>query len=131
MERNKRLYPIDEEQFNKPVVPIIEASYIGKGRPPEVTHYKAFCGILYILRTGVPWRDLPGDYGEWHTIYDRFNRGNARGLLEQSPCRAATGGGACVRRGDHRQHDDESPPARGRAKRGLKPLLFGSHGLIF
>ena len=42
-----------------------------------MTHYEAFCGILYILRTGVPWRD---DYGEWHTIYDRFNRGNARGL---------------------------------------------------
>jgi transposase len=80
MERNKRLYPIDEEQFNRVVVPIIEASHIGKGRPPKVSHYRAFCGILYILRTGVPWRDLPGEYGEWHTIYDRFNRGNARGL---------------------------------------------------
>jgi transposase len=80
MERNKRLYPIDEEQFNRLVVPIIEASYIGKGRPPEVTHYEAFCGILYILRTGVPWRDMPSEYGKWHTIYDRFNRGNERGL---------------------------------------------------
>jgi len=82
VERNKRLYPIDEEQFNKLVVPIIEASYIGKGRPPEVMRYEAFCGILYILRTGVPWRDLPGDYGEWHTIHDRFNRGNVRGAVE-------------------------------------------------
>jgi len=80
MERNKRLYPIDEEQFNRLVEPIIEASYIGKGRPPKVSHYRAFCGILYILRTGVPWRDLPCEYGEWHTIYDRFSRGNARGL---------------------------------------------------
>ena len=52
MERNKRLYPIDEEQFNKLVVPIIEASYIGKGRPPKVTRYEAFCGILVFTRLG-------------------------------------------------------------------------------
>jgi len=80
MERSQKLYPTDEEQFNGLVVPIIEASYIGKGRRPEVPHYVAFCGILHILRTGAPWRDLPSEYGEWHTIYDRHNRGNVRGL---------------------------------------------------
>jgi len=84
MERNPRLYPIDEEQFNGLVAPIIEASYIGKGRPPEVPRYVVFCGILYALRTGVPWRDLPGDYGEWRAIYDRHNRGNARGLWNKA-----------------------------------------------
>ena len=52
MERDKRFYPIDGELFNRPVLPVIESSYIGKGRPPKVSHYKAFCGILYILRTG-------------------------------------------------------------------------------
>jgi transposase len=39
-----------------------------------------FCGILYILRTGCPWRDLPAEYGYWHVVYDRFNRGSERGL---------------------------------------------------
>jgi len=47
--------------------------------PPVVTHYEAFCGIPYILRASVPWRDLPGEDGELHTVCDRFNRGNARG----------------------------------------------------
>ena len=37
------------------------------------------CGIAYVLRTGIPWRDLPAQF-EWHTIYDRFNRGNAGAL---------------------------------------------------
>ena len=83
MERNQRLYPIDEEQFNGLVAPIIEAIYIGKGWPLEVPHYVAFCGILYVLRTGIPWRDLPSEYGEWHAIYDRHNRGNARGLCNK------------------------------------------------
>ena len=78
--KNKRLYPINESVFNDIVLPVIEGNYIGKGRPPKVSHYKAFCGIMYILRTGCPWRDLPEEYGYWHVIYDRFNRGSERGL---------------------------------------------------
>ena len=31
-------------------------------------------GIFYILRTGSPWRDLPGRYGPYTTAYNRFNR---------------------------------------------------------
>jgi transposase len=63
MEKDKRLYPIDEEQCNRLVLPVIEGSYSGKGRPPKVSPYKGFCGIRYILRTGIPWRDLPLDMG--------------------------------------------------------------------
>ena len=80
MKPNKRLYPISEEVFKETVLPVIEGNYIGKGRPPKVSHYKAFCGVMYALRTGCPWRDLPGEYGFWHVIYDRFSRGNERGL---------------------------------------------------
>src|SRR3712207_9452669 len=31
-------------------------------------------GILWILRTGAPWRDLPTEYGPWQTIATRFYR---------------------------------------------------------
>ena len=51
------------------------------GRPPKSSHYKAFCGILYILRTGIPWRDLPPCFGNWHTIYTRFKRWSDSGLF--------------------------------------------------
>ena len=30
-------------------------------------------GILYRMRTGIPWRDLPPDFGNWNRIYKRFN----------------------------------------------------------
>lgn len=37
-------------------------------------HRLVFDGILWILRTGAPWRDLPERYGKWQSVYDRFNR---------------------------------------------------------
>ena len=30
-------------------------------------------GILYKMRVGCPWRDLPSEYGPWNTIYKKFN----------------------------------------------------------
>ena len=30
-------------------------------------------GILYRMRTGTPWRDLPYEFGDWNRIYKRFN----------------------------------------------------------
>lgn len=31
-------------------------------------------GILWIARTGSPWRDLPPEFGKWNTVYQRFRR---------------------------------------------------------
>ena len=30
--------------------------------------------VLWICRTGAPWRDLPQDLGNWHTVFTRYNR---------------------------------------------------------
>ena len=30
--------------------------------------------VLWIHRTGAPWRDLPSDFGPWKTVYNRFDR---------------------------------------------------------
>jgi transposase len=37
-------------------------------------HRTVINGILWKLRTGSPWRDLPQRYGPWQTCFDRFNR---------------------------------------------------------
>ncbi|MDR1073088.1 MAG: transposase [Treponema sp.] len=78
---NKRLYPISEEVFNRKVSPIIEGDCIWKGSPPKASYYQMFCGILYILITGCPWRDLSEVYACWQVIYERFSQGGegARG----------------------------------------------------
>jgi transposase len=40
-----------------------------------------FDGILWILRAGAPWRDLPEEFGNWSTVWDYFDRWNSEGLL--------------------------------------------------
>ena len=37
--------------------------------------------MLYILRTGVPWRDLPACYGPWSSVYTRYRRWCRDGLF--------------------------------------------------
>src|SRR5262249_32067720 len=37
--------------------------------------------VLYIGRTGIPWRDLPGEFGAWDAVYNRFRRWVASGSL--------------------------------------------------
>jgi transposase len=45
----------------------------GKGHPWK-NHRTLLNGILWVLHTGAPWRDVPERYGPWQTVYDRFNR---------------------------------------------------------
>ncbi len=44
-------------------------------------HRKTLEGILYKMRTGIPWRDLPSDFGRWSAIYRRFNLWSKKGIL--------------------------------------------------
>ena len=39
--------------------------------------------IFYMLRTGVAWRDLPGCYGPWKSVYTRWRRWCALGLWQE------------------------------------------------
>lgn len=43
------------------------------GRPP-IDNRNFMEALLWIARTGAPWRDLPEDFGPWKTVYNRFNR---------------------------------------------------------
>jgi transposase len=40
-------------------------------------------GMMWILRTGAPWRDLPERYGPWKTVYHYFNRWRKEGVFDR------------------------------------------------
>ena len=42
-----------------------------RGRPPKDDRLM-FNGVLWIMKTGAPWRDLPSEFGPWRTVYGRF-----------------------------------------------------------
>lgn len=44
-----------------------------RGRP-WADHRTVISGILWVLHTGSPWRDLPTEFGKWKTVYNRFRR---------------------------------------------------------
>lgn len=50
------------------------------GRPAADAR-QMFNGILWILRTGAPWRDLPERYGPWQTVYHYFRRWRGDGTF--------------------------------------------------
>lgn len=38
-------------------------------------------GMLYRMRVGCPWRDLPKEFGRWNIIFQKFNRWSSKGKL--------------------------------------------------
>ena len=48
-------------------------------------------GILFRTRAGCPWRDLPGEYGNWKTVYNRHRRWALDGTWEKILARLRAG----------------------------------------
>ncbi len=59
--------------------PLLPAQKPKVGRPSN-DHRTILNGILWILRTGAPWRDLPEGYGTWEMVSGRFYRWRKSGL---------------------------------------------------
>lgn len=39
--------------------------------------------VLWRARTGLPWRDLPADFGNWNSVFQRFRRWARAGVFER------------------------------------------------
>jgi transposase len=47
-----------------------------------IDHRRVINGVMWRTRTGSPWRDLPGSYGSWKTVYNRHRRWSGDGSWE-------------------------------------------------
>ena len=39
--------------------------------------------VLWRVRAGLPWRDLPAEFGVWNSVFQRFRRWVRRGVLDR------------------------------------------------
>ena len=73
-----RRYELTDEQWS-----LIEHLLPGKEGDPGAhgeDNRRFVNGVIWIARTSAPWRDLPERYGEWNSVYQRFNRWSKSGV---------------------------------------------------
>lgn len=72
---------LSQTQWQK-LKPLLPPQKPAVGRPSH-NHRTIINGILWVLRTGVPWGDLPERYGTWETVSGRFYHWRRTGLWSQ------------------------------------------------
>ncbi len=97
-----------------------------RGRPP-LDRRATINGILWRLRTGAPWRDVPQRYGKWNSIARCFRRWAAAGIWEAVAVTLAEA------MSDNRCHSIDSTTVRGHvsaagAKGGLANRRLAARG---
>lgn len=65
---------------------VSKAKHSSAGAPAGLTERKFIEAVLYLIRSGCPWRDLPDDFGYWHAVYMRFRRWEERGVWRRLWC---------------------------------------------
>ena len=66
----------------KPLIPEPPRRPDGRGRPWTPAR-DVLNGILWILRTGAPWKDMPDRYPPYQTCHRRFQRWEQEGVIDQ------------------------------------------------
>jgi transposase len=90
-------------------------------------------GVLWIVRTGSPWRDLPEAFGDWNSVFRRFSRWSIKGVwwrifeamsddpdFEYLIVDYHRPGASARRRGEKRGSEDQ---ALGRSRGGLSTKI--------
>jgi transposase len=71
-------HDLSDAQWER-LAPLLPPQKPRVGRP-ALAHRRILNGILWVLATGAPWRDLPECYGSWHTVSSRFYRWRRAGI---------------------------------------------------
>lgn len=76
-----RRHEIEQEAWER-----IEGLLPGKAGDPGVTaaDNRLFINaVFWIAKTGAPWRDLPPRFGNWNSVFQRFNRWSKKGVWQK------------------------------------------------
>jgi transposase len=71
---------LNDEQWQR-IAPLLPGKEGDPGRSGD--NNRMFLeGVLWIVRTGAPWRDLPPCFGNWFSVWKRFRRWALKGVFE-------------------------------------------------
>ena len=74
-----RLVRLTDAQWRR-IEPVLPRTTKTGGRDAK-PHRPIVEALVWVLRTGAPWRDLPKAYGPWQSVYSRWSRWSAKGVL--------------------------------------------------
>ena len=69
----ERFYSLTDRQFAL-LEPILQDARDARGRKPKIPDRHVMEAVLYILREGCRWRDMPEFFGHWMLIFMRYKR---------------------------------------------------------
>ena len=76
-----RRYELTDNEWNR-IADLLPVEFTGKQGRPRKDNRIILNGIIWIARSGAPWRDLPERYGPWETVYSRFRKWIDDGILD-------------------------------------------------
>ena len=82
MKMNKRRYELTDEEWAK-IEPFFSVRKDGTLGRPYNDIRATVNGIIWIARSGAPWRDLPERYGKWNSVYKCFARWETQDVFEK------------------------------------------------
>ena len=72
---------LKDDQWER-IAPLLPGKEGDPGRSGE-DNRRFVEGVLWLVRTGVPWRDLPPHFGKWGSVWKRFKRWAEKGVFKR------------------------------------------------
>ena len=74
-------YELTNEEWDS-IAELFPPEHTGKPGRPGKDNRMMLNAIVWIARSGAPWRDLPERYGPWESVYGRFRKWIEEGILD-------------------------------------------------
>ena len=76
-----RRYELTDQEWEQ-LSPLLPPEKTGRRGRPQKDNRTMLNAMVWIARSGAPWRDLPEHYGPWETVYSRFRKWVDDGILD-------------------------------------------------
>ena len=76
-----RRYELTDQEWEQ-VASLLPQEKTGRPGRPSKDNRTMLNGMVWIARSGAPWRDLPERYGPWNSVYSRFRKWIDDGILD-------------------------------------------------